>query len=82
MKKLFLRKDMLQKVRQYDGNLANVLQTFLVRCPFTTCVTPINCLQAELVIDVRFAQLTEGFKVCSLPISANDDQLTSSIGHS
>jgi len=46
MKKLFLRKDMLQKVKQYDGNLANVLQTFL----------------AELVIDVRFAQLTEGFK--------------------
>jgi len=31
---------MLQKVKQYDGNLANVLQTFLVRCPFTTCVTP------------------------------------------
>ena len=40
MKKLFLRKDMLQKVKQYDGNLANVLHTFLVRCLFTTCIIP------------------------------------------
>jgi len=80
---LFLRKDLLRKVKQYDGKLANVIQTFQVRCPLLIGVTlPTHCLQAELIIDVRFAQLTEGFKVCARPISANDYPLTSSVGHS
>jgi hypothetical protein len=34
VKKLFLRKDLLRKVKQHDAKLSNVLQTFHVRCPF------------------------------------------------
>ncbi|KAI0296720.1 hypothetical protein B0F90DRAFT_1918978 [Multifurca ochricompacta] len=39
VEKVLLRKDLLRKVKQYDGELSNILQTF----------------QAELVLDVRFA---------------------------
>jgi len=59
MKKLFLRKDLLRKVKQYDGKLANVLLTF----------------HAQLGLDMRLAQLAEGLKVCTLPISTNNDPL-------
>jgi hypothetical protein len=34
LKKSFLRKDLLRKVKQHDGKLSNVLHTFHVRCPF------------------------------------------------
>jgi hypothetical protein len=80
---LFLRKDLLRKVKQYDGKLANVLHTFHVRYPFIVGVRPItHRLQAQLGLDIRFALLAEGLKVRTLPISADDYWLTSSIGHS
>ena len=66
IKKLFLRKVLLQKVKQHDSKLSNVLQTFNVRCPFTVVVTLlIYCLQLQLMLmlDARFAQLAEGRKV-------------------
>ncbi|KAI0296548.1 hypothetical protein B0F90DRAFT_1819902 [Multifurca ochricompacta] len=43
---LLLRKDMLQKVKQYDGELFNLLQTF----------------HAELSLDIRFAQIVQDRK--------------------
>ncbi|KAI0293884.1 hypothetical protein B0F90DRAFT_1919880 [Multifurca ochricompacta] len=42
-RKALLRKDLLRKVKQYDGELSNVLQTF----------------QAELALDARFEQIAE-----------------------
>jgi len=48
IKKMLLRKDLLRKVKQYDGRLSTVLQTF----------------QAALAVDSRFAQLAEGLKDC------------------
>jgi hypothetical protein len=66
IKKVFLRKDLLRKVKQYDGKLSNVLQTFQVSCPFIAGVTlPTHRLQAQLGLDMRFAvaQLAEGRKV-------------------
>ena len=36
VKKLFLRKDLLRKVKQHDAKLSNVLHTFHVRCPSST----------------------------------------------
>jgi len=55
---LFLRKDLLRKVKQYDGKLANVLHTFHVRCSFTIGVTlPTHRLQVELGLHTLFAQL-------------------------
>jgi hypothetical protein len=80
-----LRKDLLQKVKQYDNKLSNVLQTFQVSCPFITGVTlPTYHLQAQLGLDVRFAvaQLAEGRKVRALKLSSNRDRLTSPIGNS
>jgi len=47
IKKMLLRKELLRKVKQYDGRLSTVLQTF----------------QAALAVDSRFAQLAEGIKV-------------------
>ncbi|KAI0286492.1 hypothetical protein BC826DRAFT_80615 [Russula brevipes] len=47
IEKMLLRKELLRKVKQYDGRLSTVLQTF----------------QAALAVDVRFAQLAEGNKV-------------------
>jgi len=44
IRKMLLRKDLLSKVKRYDGKLLNVLLTF----------------QAALTVDVRFAQLAEG----------------------
>ncbi|KAI0289655.1 hypothetical protein BC826DRAFT_598354 [Russula brevipes] len=46
IKKMLLRKDLLRRVKQYDGRLSTVLQTF----------------QAALAVDSRFAQLAEGLK--------------------
>ncbi|KAI0295041.1 hypothetical protein B0F90DRAFT_1820769 [Multifurca ochricompacta] len=43
IRKALLRKDLLRKVKQYDGELSNVLQTF----------------QAELALDARFEQIAE-----------------------
>jgi len=43
---LFLRKDLLRKVKQYDGKLTTVLLTF----------------HAQLGLDMRFAQLAEGLE--------------------
>ena len=66
IKKVFLRKDLLRKVKQYDSKLSNVLQTFQVSYLFIACVTfPTHRLQAQLGLDVRFAvaQLAEGRKV-------------------
>jgi len=47
IKKMLLRKELLRKVKQYDGRLSTVLQTF----------------QAALAVDSRFEQLAEGIKV-------------------
>jgi hypothetical protein len=72
IKKMFLRKDLLRKVKQHDAKLSNVLQTFQVRSPFVICVTsPTYHLQAELSLDIRFAQLAEGLRVPYLQV-AND----------
>ena len=78
-----MRKDLLRKVKQYDGKLANVLLTFHVRCPFKIgVILPIHRLQAQLGLDMRFAQLAEGLKVRTLSILTDDNQLTSLKGHS
>jgi hypothetical protein len=83
VKKLFLRKDLLRKVKQYDGKLSDVLLTFQVRCLFSAGAFLLTYrLKARLSMDARFAQLADGRKVCTLPILANHDRLTSSIGHS
>jgi hypothetical protein len=72
IKKMFLRKDLLRKVKQHDAKLSNVLQTFQVRSPFVICVTSPTCHpQAELSLDIRFAQLAEGLRVPYLQV-AND----------
>ncbi|KAI0296539.1 hypothetical protein B0F90DRAFT_1819896 [Multifurca ochricompacta] len=47
VRRVLFRKDLLRKVKQYDGELSNVLQTF----------------QAELALDARFAQIAEELKV-------------------
>ncbi|KAI0291395.1 hypothetical protein B0F90DRAFT_369567 [Multifurca ochricompacta] len=47
IRKVLLRKDLLRKVKQYDGELSNVLQTF----------------QAELALDSRFAQIAAELKI-------------------
>ncbi|KAI0294491.1 hypothetical protein B0F90DRAFT_1919675 [Multifurca ochricompacta] len=44
VKGLLFRKDLLGKIKQYDGELSNVLQAF----------------QAELSLDIRFALIVEG----------------------
>jgi len=46
IEKMLLRKELLRKVKQYDGRLSTVLQTF----------------QVALAVDSRFAQLAEGTK--------------------
>ncbi|KAI0297835.1 hypothetical protein B0F90DRAFT_1736888 [Multifurca ochricompacta] len=46
MRKFLLRADILRKIKQYDGKLSNVLQTF----------------QAKLVLDSRFAQIVQDRK--------------------
>ncbi|KAI0294129.1 hypothetical protein B0F90DRAFT_1670590 [Multifurca ochricompacta] len=56
VEKVLLRKDLLRKVKQYDGELSNILQTFQVGPSFILPVThPTHWHQAELVLDVRFA---------------------------
>ena len=77
IKRLFLRKDLLRKVKQYDGKLLNVLLTFHVR-PFKIgVIPPTHRLQAQLGLDMRFAQLAERLKVRTLSILTDDNQLTS-----
>jgi len=48
IKKIILRNELLRKVKQHDGRLSTVLQTF----------------QAALAVDSRFAQLAEGPRDC------------------
>jgi hypothetical protein len=84
-KQVLLRKDLLQKVKQYDGMLSNVLQRFQVCRRFTILVTLLTShLQFTLALDARFAQLADqkGHRVCILPISIHYNQLTPSTGHS
>ncbi|KAI0295180.1 hypothetical protein B0F90DRAFT_1820668 [Multifurca ochricompacta] len=59
--KVLLRRDLLRKVKQYDGELSNVLQTF----------------QAELVLDVRFAQLVDRRKVIPTGLSGQSSNIMS-----
>ncbi|KAI0286485.1 hypothetical protein BC826DRAFT_80498 [Russula brevipes] len=56
IEKMLLRKELLRKVKQCDGRLSTVLQTF----------------QAALAVDSRFAQLAEGPKVCNLWLLNNN----------
>ncbi|KAI0289598.1 hypothetical protein BC826DRAFT_1177260 [Russula brevipes] len=46
IKKVLFRMDLLQKIKEYDGKLANVLQIF----------------QVELTLDIRLAQLAEEYR--------------------
>jgi len=48
-KRLLLRKDLLTKIKQYDGELSNVLQSF----------------QAELALESRFASIAERREVAA-----------------
>ncbi|KAI0290327.1 hypothetical protein B0F90DRAFT_1825190 [Multifurca ochricompacta] len=61
VRKVLLRRDLLRKVKQYDGELSNVLQTF----------------QAELVLDVRFAQLVDRRKVIPTGLSGQSSNIMS-----
>lgn len=84
-KQVLLRKDLLLKVKQYDGMLSNVLQRFQVCHRFTVLVTVLTRrLQVTLALDARFAQIADqkGHKVRILPISNHINQLTPSTGHS
>jgi hypothetical protein len=85
IKQVFLRKDLLLKVRQYDGILSNALQRFQVCRQFAIPVTLLTRrLKVTLALDARFAQLADkkGHMVYTLPISYHHNQLTSSPGHS
>lgn len=65
--------------------LSDVLQNFQVCCLFAIGVSfPSHCLQTELLLDVRLAQIIEGLKVCTLQpwMWINDVWLTFSTGHS
>ncbi|KAI0246915.1 hypothetical protein BJV78DRAFT_1157567 [Lactifluus subvellereus] len=57
VKKIILRKELLRKIKQYDGELSNVLQTF----------------QVALALDARLAQLAEGHKVTPSGPSGSSD---------
>ncbi|KAI0289658.1 hypothetical protein BC826DRAFT_598505 [Russula brevipes] len=61
IKKIILRKELLRKVKQYDGRLSTVLQTF----------------QAALAVDLRFAQLAEGPKVYALVLNDDNELTSS-----
>ncbi|KAI0292683.1 P-loop containing nucleoside triphosphate hydrolase protein [Multifurca ochricompacta] len=61
IKKALLRKDLLRKVKQYDGELSNVLQTF----------------QAELALDARFEQIAERRKGIPADPSGPSNVITS-----
>jgi hypothetical protein len=77
-KQVLLRKDLLLKVKQYDGILSNVLQRFQVCRQFTVLVTIVTRrLQVTLTLDARFAQLADqkGHTVRILP-SNHINQLT------
>ncbi|KAI0292825.1 P-loop containing nucleoside triphosphate hydrolase protein [Multifurca ochricompacta] len=79
IRKVLLRKDLLQTVKQYDGELSNVLQTFQVSprilvIPMTYLPNP---LQAELVLDVRFAQLVNERKLAVVGPSGPSNITTS-----
>jgi hypothetical protein len=85
VKQVLLRKDLLLKVKQYDGMLSNVLQRSQVCRQFTIPVTLLTRrLQVTLALDARFAQLAyqKEHRVRILPMSNHYDQLTSSTGHS
>ena len=83
IKKVLFRMDLVQKVKQYDSKLANVLHTFHVRNQFTVHFPRLtSCLQVKLTLDIRLAQLAEEHRHrvrCVGPMSTNHNQLTSSI---
>jgi len=60
LKKIILRKDMARRVKQCDGKISNLLQTFEVRRWFKFFVrfTGVNHrLQVALAIDARLEQV-------------------------
>ena len=60
LKKIILRKDMARRVKQCDGKLSNLLQTFEVRhwSKFFVRFTGVNHrLQVALAIDARLEQV-------------------------
>lgn len=84
IKQILLRKELQQKVKQYDGKLSNVVQRFQVchRFSLIPITLPTLHLQVTLALDTRFAQLADqkGNKVHILPVSGHCNQLTSTIG--
>jgi hypothetical protein len=85
IKQVLLRKELLLKVKQYDGKLANVIQRFQVRRRFVIPATLLtNRLQVTLDLDARFAQIAyqKGHMVRIIPISNHLNQLTTLTGHS
>ncbi|KAI0291065.1 hypothetical protein B0F90DRAFT_1929035 [Multifurca ochricompacta] len=61
VRKVLLRKDLLRNVKQYDGELSHVLQTF----------------QAKLALDARFEQIVERRKVTPAGLSGPSNTITS-----
>ncbi|KAI0294481.1 hypothetical protein B0F90DRAFT_1919668 [Multifurca ochricompacta] len=56
IRKVLLRTDILRKIKQYDGKLLNVLQTF----------------QAKLVLDSRFALVVQDRKITTTHVGSAD----------
>jgi hypothetical protein len=58
-----LSRDYLMKVQQCDRELSDLIQYFLVRRRFIclTCIT--HCLQSELLLDARLAQVADARRV-------------------
>jgi hypothetical protein len=56
---------MLGKIKRYDSNLSHILQTFQVssRSDFWPIFRLIS-LEANLLLDVRLAQIAQGHEVC------------------
>jgi hypothetical protein len=72
IKKILLRNDLLRQVKQYDAKLSHVLQRFQVRRRHVIRVAgSSHRLQATLTVDIRFAQVAEGLKVCIFLILNN-----------
>ncbi len=61
--KVLSRDSLKMKVQQCDRELSDLIQYFLVRRRFIclTCIT--HCLQSELLLDARLAQIADARRV-------------------